>query len=468
MEDRSGGGRDQHKTADRGMSTTITSNEKGDRTKAPPKAGGTDTAQTSIKKAPRTKNKTGGKSSTNSPPVKIESNNFQSNFHKCIARAAKYKVHAPYCTCSKVKTIRQRYIECIDSRQPSPPNISAQKNSNTTTSSYNDHVQFDVDGGFSQKFDEMLQLSSDVSIFDNLIVMPDTYRPSAVYVCRDTNSARFKENGIACEQKLSMEIFASKKGDSGGNDDIPPFKVSCAICLLTNHQPNGFAAITSDSFDRVQHNVDKARDAFAVNAKKGLHSDHAHFVCALDISSLQLLQQSGKTRSAWSECTRNILNQMNDAGVKLSTDARNFMSSGEKKEGQEVKISFGHHLSSLLHIMADKCPNNSISITSKRTMQLKYIMIIGYEDNAVAWELDLPGGKRHLGETTIEGAIREVEEECSLILDRDWLEGQVPLKYGGIKKPRSSTEWPETMGGFVRVFETEGDAFVVMIPSSLV
>jgi 8-oxo-dGTP pyrophosphatase MutT (NUDIX family) len=64
-----------------------------------------------------------------------------------------------------------------------------------------------------------------------------------------------------------------------------------------------------------------------------------------------------------------------------------------------------------------------------------------------------------LGESTLEGAIREVEEECSLRLDRKWIEDLVPLKYGGCA-PR------EKSGGFAHVFETSGDAFIVIIPSA--
>jgi len=39
------------------------------------------------------------------------------------------------------------------------------------------------------------------------------------------------------------------------------------------------------------------------------------------------------------------------------------------------------------------------------------------------WQLDLPGGKRHLGESTFQCAIRETEEETSLVVDETWLTG---------------------------------------------
>ena len=40
------------------------------------------------------------------------------------------------------------------------------------------------------------------------------------------------------------------------------------------------------------------------------------------------------------------------------------------------------------------------------------------------YKVDLPGGKRHLGETSWEGATRECEEECSLQIDFSWVHGE--------------------------------------------
>jgi 8-oxo-dGTP pyrophosphatase MutT (NUDIX family) len=47
-------------------------------------------------------------------------------------------------------------------------------------------------------------------------------------------------------------------------------------------------------------------------------------------------------------------------------------------------------------------------------------LVMGYDDHK-SLELDLPGGKRHLGETSLEGAIRETEEETSLVWDASWV-----------------------------------------------
>jgi len=77
---------------------------------------------------------------------------------------------------------------------------------------------------------------------------------------------------------------------------------------------------------------------------------------------------------------------------------------------------------------------------------------------------NLPGGKRHLGETTLQGVIREVEEECSLQIDYDWLVDNVPKRYGGSKDTGEGED-----DGSIQVLEprkvkgsVSGDAFFIM------
>jgi len=41
--------------------------------------------------------------------------------------------------------------------------------------------------------------------------------------------------------------------------------------------------------------------------------------------------------------------------------------------------------------------------------------------NLRVWTLDLPGGKRHLGESSLQGAIRETYEEMTLVVDEEWV-----------------------------------------------
>jgi len=187
------------------------------------------------------------------------------------------------------------------------------------------------------------------------------------------------------------------------------------------------------------------------NGKK-LHADHAHFVCALKLSSLYSLLSAGKTRSKNEMVTKDVLMQIrNDKGVTcLSSEMTNESSSS-------VQIKMGHHLTSLLWLLQDD--------KQKSSNDVKYIMVMGYIDSSHSIELDLPGGKRHLGETTIQGVIREVEEECSLLIDCDWLVGNVSKRYGGKDTGEGDGD------GSIQVLEprkvkgsVSGDAFFVMTP----
>ncbi|KAL7507806.1 hypothetical protein ACHAXN_008150 [Cyclotella atomus] len=393
---------------------------------------------------------------TTTPSVMIEKDDFIVNFHNKV-RAAKYKVHAPNCDCSKVERVRKRYM---DSQQNYNANATHDNDDipiTTAASQYGDGIQFDIDGGFSHQFDSQLLLSSDdaTSNFDNLVVVPDTARPSAAYICLNTNSKQFQQNGIKCEQKLAMEIFGTKTGDCAGrsismNGNIPPFKVSCGICLLTRHYWNGFVALVSSTFEQIQPVLKSARDAAQAKAHSGWHSDHAHFVCAVDISTMKsFITPISKTRSVSAKLIKMVLSQMNNSGVELSLDAQSFIDSNTATS-QVAKIEIGHHLTSFLQLLTER--------TSKETNQFQYIMVIGYQDDILKWTLDLPGGKRHLGENTLEGAIREVEEECSLQLDSQWLESQMPKKYGGAN---SLTD------GVVQVFEDSGNAYILIVATSI-
>ena len=54
------------------------------------------------------------------------------------------------------------------------------------------------------------------------------------------------------------------------------------------------------------------------------------------------------------------------------------------------------------------------------------VMIVMFEytknekENVNNWKIDIPGGKRYLGETSLDCAIRETEEETSVNLSKKW------------------------------------------------
>ena len=250
----------------------------------------------------------------------------------------------------------------------------------------------------NKSVEEQLKKLDITDPFDNLLVVPESKTTPAIYVCRGAD-----------ENKLANEIF-----DYSANDAsfvALPFKVSCAICLLA-HQKNGFAAIIADSAQELQLTVDKARKAaseIAVNQQ--LHADHAHFISAVKLSSFRSLLQSGKTRSKHFEIVSEIATQLKEGGVDLTPAIDNTWT-----------MKLGHHLTSLLLLEG--------RLKNKRND--RYCMVLGYTDGPTKISFDLPGGKRHLGESTLESLVREVKEECSLELDKVWLKERLSRRYGGL------------------------------------
>jgi len=58
-------------------------------------------------------------------------------------------------------------------------------------------------------------------------------------------------------------------------------------------------------------------------------------------------------------------------------------------------------------------------------------MVFAYVDGPTKFKLDLLGGKRRLGETALQCALRKVEAESSLVLDKEWVANRVGKKFGG-------------------------------------
>lgn len=344
------------------------------------------------------------------PLPKIETTHFLSNFHSEICQAAKYKVHAPSCTCSKVDWLRLRYQQ--------------EKNKDNSRS-------------LSEELED-LDLSDP---FDNLLVVPDTKTTPAIFVCNETTSAEFRNDATRtlCENKLAKEIFDGNT-DATSLDTLP-FKVSCALCLL-RHQKNGFVAIAADSAEALEPTIGKANALKAAikTDSHELHSDHAHFICAVKLSSLTTLLRFAKTRSKHSQIVSEILFQLKSSGVDLPSSADN----------TSWKIQLGHHLTSLLWLGGKLA-------TSKRT---QHIMVLGYVDSPTELMLDLPGGKRHLGESTLESLVREVKEETSLELDKQWLSERLSRRYGGALDENSED---------IHALESEkenGNVYFVIPPAS--
>jgi len=207
---------------------------------------------------------------------------------------------------------------------------------------------------------------------DAFWVLKDTSSTDAIFC--GGSAASYKTDPLTCEETLRDVVFA--------NDQAPPFKISCALCMLQDH-PNGFVCITADVAKVVDRARDMARRERTLKLERGqaLHSDHAHSMCTVSISAL-------KNRVKNSHLLMEELQKQGVEGLSVHT-----------------KFKLGHHLKVILE-----------------SLEHKYIFVMVFDDKT-SISLDLPGGKRQLGEESWDCAVRETEEETSLKIDKNWLVG---------------------------------------------
>jgi hypothetical protein len=238
-----------------------------------------------------------------------------------------------------------------------------------------------------------------------LVVVPDSgakFLPHVfLHPVSENANLEDKEALLSMELRLKDVIFPE-------NAPTPDIKVSCASCLL-EHIPNGFVCINSNARSRVESARDLAqRNASALlEAGKKLHADHAHHVVVLD--SKHLPAASGASRGKKQRHNEN-LNHMKVLREMLENEGIDM--------APVTSIVLGHHIKSLLQMMKRK---------------EFYFLAIVFEnklnDGSLGIEIDLPGGKRHLGEGSFDCAIRETLEETSLLVDIRWHKGDgQPLK----------------------------------------
>jgi len=271
------------------------------------------------------------------------------------------------------------------------------------------------------------------------------------------------------------------------------FKVRCAACML-QPEGNGFLCIWSS--DRQPVDMDAlvaARDAARERAVRkrgrgGLHADHAHYICTFPQGLLRRMlvdggggggdftgYKGGKSRKSdggdntatatatttdaadttmkEDDVTQKILNHMMEQGVPISNDTDTINTGSvdnnigdndpyPNNTAPNTTISIGHHLKTALKLTRSDHQFNSA-----------HFLTIVYDDTTTTtattnkntqpictpkYTIDLPGGKRRLGESSWEGAVRETEEEMSLVVDRQtWRLGNGGEPLLG----RSRSEW---------------------------
>ena len=235
---------------------------------------------------------------------------------------------------------------------------------------------------------------------DGLVVLPDIKNIQSLYLCLDTSYHAFQSNPKDAERKLYDELFsANESADEHGGQ---PYKVSCAQCLLTD-KPNGFVCVSSPSVQTVEFARDLARKGIRYKKAEqiALHSDHSEHVCVVPREVLWKYE-TAKTRDQSNKADYALRDGLSKQGVEHSV--------GE--EANRCEFELGHHLVSLLHI------------TKKDVDADSAYWLVMLQWTGTKYQVDLPGGKRHLGETSWEGATRECEEECSLQIDPSWVHGE--------------------------------------------
>jgi hypothetical protein len=316
----------------------------------------------------------------------IHTRDFLSMHRSC--RAAAYKVHKLGCNCDKLRSVQSSNVKFVG----------------------RDDDEGDGEEEPPRTFEELEARRN-----QGLLVLPDFKHVRHVYLCQNDN-VLLDDNGedeprCGLENKLKEELFSERRQDNDGDDKGSSFKVSCAGCLLKD-EPNGFACISSTNYNLIMTQVrDAARQAQQVKIANGdkLHPDHAHHCIVLPHSALARIHRS-KTRSQSQQARDEVLELMqHQQDVPITPETT-------------VEVELGHHLGSALDLTRT---------TANKDEEESYWFLMVYDDTQTKtphWTLDLPGGKRHLGETAIKAAMRETQEETSLAWDPHWIQGQLKGK----------------------------------------
>jgi len=299
------------------------------------------------------------------------------NFIKGSNGARRYKVHKPGCSCHKIVNLRSE-IEL---------------------------------GGRND------------GTFQSIAVVPDVKRAKSVFEHTAVSVDSYNSDPLGCEKDLSNAIFPNSNSSQSDTHmvDIYDIKVSCANCML-EIEPNGFVCCASS-----KENIERARDLARIKIDDlqssgiTLHHDHADFICCLSIRVIKSLINStrrrGKVKGEKSAGSPELLKELLSDNVPVDDYA----------EGSELRFSVGHHLKTALEILQRTKDHKN------RVFKNSHILVIITKSKRNDWlslELDLTGGKRHLGERSFECAVRETMEESSLSIDKSWLVGDGKPMFG--------------------------------------
>jgi hypothetical protein len=269
-----------------------------------------------------------------------------------------------------------------------------------------------------------------------------------------------KKQLLQKESKLQQVIFpslSSSQQQQQQQQQHDKIKVSCAMCLL-DQEPNGFVCIISQYPSNIHDIIQKGYQS--MTHKSSLHADHVDYTCCIQMKLVQDLFQCQKSKNKNVKTNDRSTSTSSSSSSRLATSTNIFINHvknelktqqnrhnlhriqqekillQESYSNSNITVKLGHHLTSILSL----CHNNNNHYNNNNNNNNKqyqryndyYIMITITQEqkqqhqnnhhDRMVWEIDIPGGKRHLGESSWDCAKRETEEEVSLCIDDTWLE----------------------------------------------
>jgi len=237
-----------------------------------------------------------------------------------------------------------------------------------------------------------------LAIFNGLCVIPGSKnRDCSFFVCEGTGNTVYEADNLYCEGILRDHLFLPPSSEKSASGRFPAknAKISFAQCVLLSN-PNAMAIVMSSSYDHLDKIRLKGSNRRA-NMKQVKH-DHCDDLFIFRYENLVNFCK-GKTRAQKSEMCQLLKND--DGHLPSCTK----------------ELNIGYHLETVLSSL-------------RRTREIaknKFIMVMGRNHDLAGGngnisgivDLDLPGGKRHIGETVLKCLSRETFEETSIDLSED-------------------------------------------------
>eukprot|EP00980_Cylindrotheca_fusiformis_P028597 scaffold22615_cov97-Cylindrotheca_fusiformis.AAC.3 len=349
----------------------------------------------------------GGSSSSNrnKPPLLVYTSDFDAMFQKCkqfgMVEPIKFKVHKPNCSCSKLVS---RLLKAAG-------NVEYVEDSSSLS-------QSSENGGTLQNLQE-----------DSLILHPDTEGIPCIFrwpIIENTNT------GVVGGSRDGRQL----KAEQCLQDHLNNYRFSCwpfsmivsAACSLED-EPKGFACVMSSDIEILKSVRDVARQRIADSSEEGRDLDHADSNGKTKLEQVRatIQQTTKKKQGGWgrppktSATSPSIKSQIIQQGISLP----------KVRKRDRIEFELGHHLDAFL-------------LKSRLKGEEKWLLVNGYiranNENrtndstrsasnindltavAAVVKLDISGGERRLGETSIQAAIRNSQEQgMRLVWDERWI-----------------------------------------------